>query len=95
MNYEAIKTIDGHVRDDAYFVNVATVLDLLQEDLASRRRQRRRTGEVLQRTIALLQRTRDNLLYLQENYRIVRRRLPLVSSASSQRRGRSVIHRFL
>jgi hypothetical protein len=67
------ETIERHVREDAYFATAATILDLLQQELASRRR-RRRTGELLQRTIELLERTRDDLLYLQENYRIIRRR---------------------
>jgi hypothetical protein len=71
MTYESI---ERHVREDDYFATAATILDLLQQELASRRGRRRRSGELLRRTIELLQRTRDDLLYLQEHYRIVRRR---------------------
>jgi hypothetical protein len=74
MKYETIETIERHVREDAYFATTATVLDLLRQELTSRRGRKRRTSEVLQRTTELLQLTRDGLMYLQENYKIVRRR---------------------
>jgi hypothetical protein len=69
---ERYEAVDRHVGENAYFVTVATVLDLLQQDLTNRRR--RRTGELLRQTVGCLQRTRDDLLYLQEHYRIVPRR---------------------
>jgi hypothetical protein len=74
MKYQTIEAIERHVREDAYFATTATVLDLLRQELASRRGRKRRTSEVLQTTTESLQQMRDGLMYLQENYRIIRRR---------------------
>ena len=74
MKYETIEAIDRHVREDAYFATTATVLDLIRQELTSRRGRKRRTSEVLQTTTESLQQMRDGLMYLQENYRIIRRR---------------------
>jgi hypothetical protein len=71
---EILEAIERHVREDAYFATAATVLDLQQQELASPRSRRGRTVPLLQKTVECLQRTRDDLLYLQEHYRIVPRR---------------------
>jgi hypothetical protein len=71
---ERLEAIERHVGEDAYFATTATVLDLQQQELASPRSRRGRTVQLLQKTIECLRRTRDELMYLQENYRIVRRR---------------------
>jgi len=74
VTIERLEAIERHVREDAYFATAATVLDLQQQELASPRSRRGRTVQLLQKTIECLRRTRDDLLYLQEHYRIVPRR---------------------
>ena len=67
MKFETMKTLERHVRDDDYFTTAATILDLLQQGLA---RERDRS----EWTIECLQGVRDDLLFLQKHYRILRRR---------------------
>lgn len=76
MNYKTIErhaAIDRQVSAGDYFDTVATVLDVLQQKLASSRCRRPRTGAVVQTTIEFMQQTRDDLRYLQERYQIVSR----------------------
>jgi hypothetical protein len=67
MKLKTKKMVERHVRDDDYFTTAATILDLLQQELA---RGRGRS----QWTIECLQGVRDDLLFLQKRYRIIRRR---------------------
>ncbi len=53
-----------HIESDDYFATLATVLDLLRQD-AEFHRMRKRSRMILERT--------EELLYLQENFKIVRK----------------------
>lgn len=68
------ETIDRHVRVDGYFATAATILDLQQQELARRCGRGRRSTELLRSTTGLLQEMRDDLMYLQKHYKIVRRK---------------------
>jgi len=77
METAAIKrhaAIDRQVWAGDYFDTVATLLDLLQQKLASPRDRRPRAGDLVRTTIELLQQARDDLLHLQERYQIVPRK---------------------
>jgi hypothetical protein len=56
------RSIESHVRNDDYFATLASVLDLLGQEMAESSGQREQT--------ALLRRLRDDLLHLQDNYEI-------------------------
>jgi hypothetical protein len=70
MNSKTIKSIERHVREGVYFATTATILDLQRQELAKLHGHRRRMSESLE----CLGRMRDELMYLQEHYRIIRRR---------------------
>jgi len=61
------KSVRRHLSDDDYFGTLATILDLLRQELE---------GKVVSRTTPAetLSTIRDELVYLQEHYKIVRRR---------------------
>jgi hypothetical protein len=62
MTKRRIKSIESHIAADDYFGTLATVLDLLRQDI-----------DVLggkKDHIKLLKRLRDDLLYLHEGYEI-------------------------
>jgi hypothetical protein len=59
--------LDFHIRENDYFGTLATVLDLLRQDLS-------RQG--YKRHSVLLTRLRDELLFLQKNHHIEQDALP-------------------
>jgi hypothetical protein len=62
MTRQRIKSIESHVAADDYFGTLATILDLLMQDMEkSGRKQANKT---------LLKRLRDDLLHLQRDYQI-------------------------
>ena len=62
MTKQRIKSIESHIAADDYFGTLATVLDLLRQDMVEL------GGK--QAHAALVGYPRDDLLYLQQNYRI-------------------------
>ena len=56
------RSIEGHIRHDDYFGTLATVFDLLRQDMGKSGKQRAHKE--------LLERLRDDLLHLQNNYEI-------------------------
>jgi hypothetical protein len=65
MNKQRIKNIKSHIAKSDYFGTLATILDLLWQDME--KVSSRRANE------ALLKRLRDDLLYSQYSYQIRRR----------------------
>lgn len=62
MARKCIKSIEVHVRNDDYFGTLATVLDLLRQDMEKSGGKRANKE--------LLKRLRDDLVYFQENYKV-------------------------
>jgi len=62
------KQIKRHIKAEDYFGTLATVLDLARQELEQNKKRPNPNWQ-----IKLLKNLRDNLVYLQENYRIVKK----------------------
>lgn len=63
INKKRRDALESHVMVDDYFGTLATILDLLRQE-----------PKIRPKEAATLKWLRDDLLYLQENYRITRRK---------------------
>ena len=59
------KNIQFHIKVDDYFRTLATILDLLRQDIESKGYRRK--------DIELLKRVKEDLIYLQRHYKIVKK----------------------
>jgi len=65
MKTDRIKTLIFHIENDDYFGTLSTILDLLRQDS--------RGNKYISNKNIILRNISDDLMYLQDNYKIVKK----------------------
>ena len=70
MDKKKIKEIQFHIQVDDYFGTLATVLDLMRQSIE---RESMEANRIKRRHPKILKKLKDELVYLQENYKIIKK----------------------